>query len=216
MSLYDAYIGLLSLILLTCLASLSMQRLRPLIKTVALQGIAVTMTTLLYQQNVHFLLPFIMIIVKGVLIPMLLLYTLKKVSIKSEGKPIVGFHASVLLGILFLFMVIHYSHDKLSKLLADQSFSFSVAVVTIACGLFLMMARRKALTQVVGYLIMDNGIYLMGALFLKNIPFVLEFAILLDLLVAVMVMGIILHKINETFNSIDTTSLATLKDRWHE
>jgi hydrogenase-4 component E len=77
-----------------------------------------------------------------------------------------------------------------------------------------MMGRRKAITQVIGYLMLENGIYLIGTALTKHTHtiYVVEFGVLLDLLVGVMIMGIILHNINHAFDDIDTDLLNRLKD----
>ena len=77
-----------------------------------------------------------------------------------------------------------------------------------------MMSRTKAITQVIGYLMLENGIYLVGAALTKQAHnmYLVEFGILLDLLVGVMIMGIILHNINRTFDDVDTVYLGQLKD----
>ncbi len=76
------------------------------------------------------------------------------------------------------------------------------------------MSRRKAITQVIGYLMMENGIYLMGTALAKetHTMYVVEFGVLLDLLVGIMIMGIILHNINSSYDDVDTALLGQLKD----
>jgi hydrogenase-4 component E len=85
-------------------------------------------------------------------------------------------------------------------------------MLTIFTGLFLIVARRKALTQVLGYLALENGIYLFGVCFASEGPIWVELGVLLDLLVAVLVMGIAVHRINQAFDSIDTARLQSLHD----
>jgi hydrogenase-4 component E len=84
----------------------------------------------------------------------------------------------------------------------------------MGAGFILLMARRKAITQVIGYLMMENGIYLIGTALAQEVhtQYVVEFAVLLDLLVAVLVMGIVLNDINHTFDDVDTALLGQLKD----
>ena len=76
------------------------------------------------------------------------------------------------------------------------------------------MSRRKAITQVIGYLMMENGIYLIGTALAKetHTMYVVEFGVLLDLLVGIMIMGIVLHNINSSYNDVDTALLGQLKD----
>ena len=83
---------------------------------------------------------------------------------------------------------------------------------TTLTGLLIIVSRRKALTQVVGYLAMENGIYAFGAALAVKEPLLLEMGVLLDVLVAVFVMGITIHHISREFDHIDTDRLSELKD----
>lgn len=95
-----------------------------------------------------------------------------------------------------------------------QDMVLIAAITTMASGLFLMMARKKAITQVIGYLMLENGIYLIGTALTQHSHtiYIVEFGVLLDLLAGVMIMGIILHNINSAFDDVDTTLLGSLKD----
>ena len=75
-----------------------------------------------------------------------------------------------------------------------------------------MVARRKALTQVIGYLAAENGIFLLGVPLAAQGSVWLELSVLLDVFVAVFVMGIALHHINKTFESIDVGRFCSLRD----
>ena len=87
-----------------------------------------------------------------------------------------------------------------------------MALFTIATGLAIIVSRRKAVTQVVGYLAMENGIYVFGAAFAIREPLLVEMGVLLDVFVAVFVMGIMIHHIGREFDHIDTDRLSVLKD----
>ena len=71
--------------------------------------------------------------------------------------------------------------------------------------------RLKAISQVLGYLVLENGVFIFGLLLLEAMPLMVEMGVLLDLLVAIFVMGIILNHINREFSSLDTRQLSTLK-----
>jgi hydrogenase-4 component E len=79
-------------------------------------------------------------------------------------------------------------------------------------GLFLVVSRKKALSQALGYLVFENGIYAFGVGIAYEAPALIEMGILLDVFVAVFVMGITVFHISREFDSIDTTRLATLKE----
>jgi hydrogenase-4 component E len=86
------------------------------------------------------------------------------------------------------------------------------SLATVITGFILLTTRRKAITQVAGYLVLENGIFVMGLALIEAMPFFVEVGVLLDLLVAIFVMGIILFQINREFASLDTTRLSTLKE----
>src|SRR5207249_4545442 len=87
-----------------------------------------------------------------------------------------------------------------------------VALFTMLVGLFLIVSRRKALTQVLGYLVLENAIYAFGVGLVEGTPMVVELGVLLDLFVAVFVMGIAVFHINREFDHIDADRLSTLRD----
>jgi hydrogenase-4 component E len=79
-------------------------------------------------------------------------------------------------------------------------------------GFLLLTTRYKAITQVIGYLILENGIYIFGVLLLTAVPFLVEMGILLDLYVGIFVVSIILNHITKAFSSLDTRRLTALKE----
>ena len=83
---------------------------------------------------------------------------------------------------------------------------------TVLTGCIVLTTRRKAITQVVGYLILENGIFIMGLALLDALPFLVEIGVLLDLFVAIFVMGIIIHHVSREFASTDAAELASLKE----
>ncbi|HYB12889.1 MAG TPA: hydrogenase, partial [Myxococcota bacterium] len=87
-----------------------------------------------------------------------------------------------------------------------------VAFATVLVGFLVLVSRKKAVTQVVGYLMVENGIFIFGQTLVQRIPFAVELGILLDLLVGVFVMGIAIHHISRAFDHIDTELLSALKD----
>jgi hydrogenase-4 component E len=210
---------ILSGIILSVFWSLGSNRLMGLVKMIALQGVLVSLTPLLLEQHQELahgawiIFP-ITLLVKGVVIPSFLFMALKKVAIQREVDPIIGYHASLLSG-LALILVSAFISDRLKLVLPEgQGLLLITAITTLASGLLLMMSRRKAITQVIGYLMLENGIYLLGIALAKQVRtmHVVEFGVLLDLLVGVMIMGIILYNIHSAFDDVDTEHLSQLKD----
>lgn len=79
-------------------------------------------------------------------------------------------------------------------------------------GFFLIVSRRIALSQVLGYLVLENGIYILGVALVHEQPFLVELGVLLDVFVGVFVMGIMMFHINREFDHIDVHRLAKLTD----
>jgi hydrogenase-4 component E len=136
------------------------------------------------------------------------------VAIKREVEPIIGYHASLAAGLGLILLSAYITRHLGLTLSGDSALLLITAITTIGGGLFLMMSRTKAITQVIGYLMLENGIYLAGTALTgqAHSMYLVEFGVLLDLLVGVMIMGIILHNINRTFDDVDTSYLGQLKD----
>ncbi len=211
--------AIMVIILLSVLLSLGSSRMMTLVKIMALQGAMVSIAPFFLQQHnslstVAILLYLFMLLVKGMLIPGLLYLAVTKVAIKREVEPIIGYHASLIAG-LGLILMSAYITDRLQfSFPGYYALLLVTAITTMGGGLFLMMSRTKAITQVIGYLMLENGIYLVGVALTKHSRnmYIVEFGVLLDLLVGVMIMGIILQNINRAFDDVDTMYLKQLKD----
>jgi hydrogenase-4 component E len=211
---------LLALILLSVLLSLRSNRLMALVKLMAFQGVVVS-TVPLFVGTEHgitfslFVFFLLLVLVKGLFIPGLMYVAVKRVIASREVEPILGYHASLFAGlIMIVFSVYVTNHLHLTMLPPCHKLLLVTAITTMGAGFVLLMGRRKAITQVIGYLMMENGIYLFGTALAKqtHTQFVVEFAVLLDLIVGVLVMGIVLNNINHAFDDVDTTLLGQLKD----
>jgi hydrogenase-4 component E len=211
--------AILVMILLSVLLSLESNRLFALVKIMGLQGIMVSLVPLFIEQHSNLgsggLIFFqIMILIKGFLIPGLLYYAVQRVAIKREVEPLIGYHASLFFGLILILVSVFITNKLQISLPGGHSLLLITAITTLGAGLFLMMSRTKAITQVIGYLMLENGIYLVGTALTKqsHTIYIVEFGVLLDLLVGVMIMGIILHNINRAFDDVDTALLGRLKD----
>jgi len=198
--------------------ALGSSRIQELIRIMAFQGVLVSLVPFLLERvhtasqlDILFLLLFIGI--KGVVMPGLLWFASQRVSAKMELEPIIGYHASILTGLVMMVIAAFISHKMQVASEGLHPLLLPAAFTTIAAGLFLLVARHKALTQATGYLILENGIYLAGSVLAReaHTQFVVEFGILLDILVGIMVMGIIVHRISRSFDDADTMFLQELK-----
>jgi hydrogenase-4 component E len=150
--------------------------------------------------------------IKGILIPILLFRAILTAQVHREVEPFVSLHISVIIGAVFvgfsfwLGTALVLPNPPPSALVVPAAFS------NILIGFLVLVSRRKAVTQVVGYLLVENGIFIIGQTLAHRIPFVVELGILLDLLVGIFVMGIAIHHIRREFDHIDTELLASLKE----
>ena len=205
---------ILSLVLLSCLFSFGSSRLPGLIKVLAFQGVVVSIVPLFIDQNMTgggILFTLITLTIRGIVIPLCIYLAIKKVAIHREVEPIVGYHASMLAGLGLIVGAIYVSHNF--HVPASNSVLLLPAAITVlVAGMFLLMARRNAIAMVLGYIMMENGIYLVGTTFSAHARHIVEFGILLDVLAGVMIMAIILQNIRRTFDDVDTALLRTLKE----
>jgi hydrogenase-4 component E len=86
------------------------------------------------------------------------------------------------------------------------------ALATLLAGLLVLVSRSKAIAQVLGYLLVENGIFIFGLSLMRDMPLLMELGVLLDLFVAVFLMGIVVHHISREFDHLDTRELTALKD----
>lgn len=211
--------ALLSMTVLSVLLSLGSNRLVALVKIMAFQGIVVSLTPFFLEHHgsmstASIILLQIMLLIKGILIPGFMMAAVNKIKIRREVEPIIGYHASLFAGLIFILVGAFITNRLHIALPVENDLLLIAAITTLSSGLFLLMSRRKAITQVIGYLMMENGIYLVGTALAKetHTMYVVEFGVLLDLLVGIMIMGIILHNINSSYDDVDTTLLGQLKD----
>ena len=211
---------LLTLFLLTNLLLAGTGRLPPAIRLVAAQGWFIGLLPLLLWNWADAGAPGLRIwtvavvnaLVKGLALPALLLYAVRKVHAKREMEPLVSFRVSQLL--VFLIVAASFAVGKLlhvHEAIASE-LAIPVAFATMGTGLFLICSRRKAVTQVLGFLVFENGISVFGAGILLEYGLVVELGILLDAFVLVFVLGIAIYQINRTFASLDTDKMNRLGD----
>lgn len=195
---------------------LGSSRLRACIRAVAFQGALLSILPLLLHQGgvaVHTVaLSVGMLALKGVLFPWLLLRTLRDSSMRGEIEPLIGFTASLLVGAIATVVAFLLSSRLPSLPSMTSSLLVPAAMATLLISLVVLVSRTKALTQVLGYLMLENGIFLFGLTLVHSMPLLVELGVLLDLFAGVFIMGIVIYHISREFDHIDTYHLTTLKD----
>lgn len=208
--------AILVLLVLTNLWLLGSSRLQACIQAVAFQGVLLGLIALFSKwPDITLRLSVVAIastFIKAIVLPIFLRRAVREANIRNEVDPLVGFTTSLLLGIgLWGFAM--YIADRLPLVLPNVSpLLLPVAIFGVMCGLLLIVSRNTAVMQVIGYLALENGIYAFGWAFAIEDPLLVEMGVLLDVFVAVFVMGITIYHLNREFDSIETDELASLKD----
>lgn len=206
---------LVALLHLTNLVALGSSRIATVIRAVAFQGVVLGSLVLLVE---HELSTRVLLIalgsagIKGWAIPAVLFRALRQVAIQREMEPWLGLLPSLVMGAVATVLAmaaggrLPMAESRLAPWLVPT------ALATVSCGFLLLVTRRKAISQVLGFLILDNGVFVFGLLLVEAMPFVVEVGVLLDVLVGIFVASIILHHIQREFASLDTRRLSLLKE----
>jgi hydrogenase-4 component E len=157
------------------------------------------------------------VLLKAVLLPRLLERLVEKIGIRREIEPLINVPISILIagGLTLLGYVVEESfyHPEVTSARAALGHNtLGVAIALFLIGFFVMVNRRKALTQVLGLLSLENGLFLAAISLTYGMPLVVELGIFFDVLVAVMVLGILVFRIRETFDSMDVSKLRKLRE----
>jgi hydrogenase-4 component E len=207
--------SLVAALLLINLVALGTSRIGTLVRAVALQGVLLGALAATAHGEPSWRIAALVlasVVIKGWLIPVILFRALRQVEIKREVEPSLGLLPSLLLGAFATVLAVVAGNrlpvveTRLAPLLIPAS------LATVAAGFILITTRRKAISQVLGYVVLENGIFVFGLLLVEAMPFLVEAGVLLDLFVGIFVLSIIIHHINREFSSLDTRRLSLLKE----
>jgi hydrogenase-4 component E len=207
---------LLIVLILANLVLVGSSRLATGIKVAGTQGFALGVLPLLLPEH-HMgagviLLALGSMAIKGIIFPLLLFRAMRIAGVRHEIVPVVGFSLSVLIGIVGLAASLWLGLRLEPPRPPAHPLLLPTALFTVLTGLFLIVNRIRALSQVIGYLVLENGIYLFGLALAREVPLLVEMGVLLDVFVAVFVMGITIFHISREFDHIDVDQLSALKD----
>ncbi|MDO8519026.1 MAG: hydrogenase [Deltaproteobacteria bacterium] len=185
-----------------------------LIRLAAIQGALLSILPPIAQNgDLHSLLVFAgSFTIKAVVIPLFLYRSIKEAKIQREGDAAIGVGLSLLCGGGILVTAFAGFRAFPLPTAPFPPLIIPAALATVLIGFFLLVSRTQAITQVIGFLVLENGVFLFGITLLKDFPLTVELGVLLDLLVGVFVMGIMIYHINRTFDHIDTAALTKLRD----
>jgi hydrogenase-4 component E len=180
------------------------------IQSVFLAGIA-GVIAFVHNAGHVYVIAALTILGKVLLLPRLLNRLVRRIRITQEIEPLLNAPTSMLLcgGLTLLGYIVARPFTSLERL---GNNTLAIAMTLVLTGFFLMFNRRKAITQVLALLTVENGVMLSAvALTTYGMPLVVELGIFFDVMVAVMILGILVYRIRETFASMDTSKLSQLK-----
>jgi hydrogenase-4 component E len=205
---------LLVLVLLINILILGTRRTNIAIRAIAAQGIILGLLPLLtHSINSHILfITVFVVLAKGLCIPLLLFGALRKVESGEELQPVFGYSGNIMAGAVTTVLAFVFA-AKLPLAPSHQGLLVvPAALATILSGFIAIANRRKAINQVIGYLVLENGIFIFGLLLTEAMPLMVEAGVLLDLIAGIFVMGLIMRQISREFSSMDTSRMTALRE----
>jgi hydrogenase-4 component E len=209
--------GVIALLVITDLLLLGSSRLRSCITIAALQGAVVSLLPVLLHGDEGWVRAWSLtvgsMLLKGGVFPWLLRRVLRESGVRREVEPFVGHTLSVMVGVAALAFAVWV--DARLALPASATghapLLIPAGLATLLVGLFLIVSRRTAVTQVLGYLVVENGIYAVGVALVGGVPLLVELGVLMDIFVAVFIMSIAAYHISREFDHIDVDQLDRLR-----
>lgn len=189
-------------------------RMTTYISVLALQGVLLFFVAFMELKDINTLnLVLILletIIFKSVAVPIFLKYVLKRNHITREAEPYLPNFVSLIITTVIVITTIILSNTMEESRL-DKMF-FVVALSTLFTGLYFIASRRKIITHVMGYLVIENGVFVLSLAVGNEMPMLVNLGIMLDIFASVLILGIFLNKIGDVFKDIDVNQLTNLKD----
>lgn len=189
-------------------------RLVTYLHILVLQGFilfGVTLLTLTEINTVNLLLILLETIVfKAIAVPWFISYIIKKNKITRETEPYLPNFVSLIIVTLIIVSAIILSSSIKDQNL-DKTF-FVVALSTLFSGLYLIVSRKKIITHVIGYLVIENGVFVLSLAVGNEMPMLVNLGIMLDIFASVLILGIFFNKIGDVIKNPDVNLLRNLKD----
>jgi hydrogenase-4 component E len=205
-----------ALMLLIAFAMLAQRRVRSLIDLFACQGALLAANCAIVAWNTGlshlYISAFITLVLKVLVLPYILFRLITRLNLKSDVETLIKIPTTMLIGIMLVVFAFNLAIpiSQLAGTVTRGTLGIAIAVVLLS---FLMMiTRRKAVPQVIGFLAMENGLFFAATSATYGMPMVVELGILLDVLVGVLILGIFFFQVREAFDSLDLKHMEKLKE----
>jgi len=211
------FINLLAaLLLLIAFAMLTQRRILSLINLFALQGAVLALSTFVvaFSTNQHHLYysAGLTLLLKVLLLPWLLHRLIRKLNVRWDVETLINIPTTMLVGIALVIFSFNLAAPIAQLSEGITRGLIGIALASVLLSLLMMLTRRKAVSQVVAFLSLENGLFFAATSATQGMPLVVELGIALDVLVATFIFGVFFFQIRETFDSLDITHMEKLKD----
>ncbi len=206
---------LAAMLLLVVFGMLAQRRILSLIKLFALQGALLALSTFVVawstgQHHLYYSAG-LTLLLKVLLLPWLLHRLINRLNVRWDVETLINIPTTMLVGIVLVIFAFNLA-APISQLAAGITRGLiGIALASVLLSLLMMLTRRKAVSQVVAFLSLENGLFFAATSATQGMPLVVELGIGLDVLVATFIFGIFFFQIRETFDSLDITHMERLK-----
>ena len=208
---------LAAILLLISFAMLSQRRIVGLVTLFAWQGAALSLSTAIvgWSTNQHHLYysAALTLVLKVIAMPWFFYRLVKKLDVDRDVEPMINIPTTMLIGIALVIFAFNLALPISEMSGTVTRSTLGIALATVLLAFLMMITRRNAIPQVIGFLAMENGLFFAATSATYGMPLVVELGVALDVLVGVFVLGIFFFQIRETFDSMDLKHMEKLKER---
>src|SRR5579863_8842703 len=205
-----------AMLLLLSFAMLAQRRVVTLVNLLAIQGVLLFVATLLLAWRTGerhlYLSAGLTLALKVVLLPWILHRLIRRLGVYWDTEPLLNVSGTMLVGLLVVVFAFGLAQPIAALASTATRNAIGIAVAVILLSFVTMITRRKAMSQVVGFLSMENGLFFGAMSATYGMPMIVELGVALDVLVAVLVLGIFFFQIREQFDSLDLHNLESLRE----
>jgi hydrogenase-4 component E len=208
--------ALAALLLLLSFAMLSQRRIVTLVNLLAFQGAVLCLATLLLAWRTGdgqlYISAALTLVLKVIFLPWLLHRLIRRLKVYWDTEPMLNIVGTMLVGLLVVVFAFGLAQPITALASTATRSAIGIAVAVILLAFLTMITRRKAMSQVIGFLSMENGLFFGAMSATYGMPMIVELGIALDVLVAMLVLGVFFFQIREQFDSLDLHHLESLKE----
>ncbi len=206
-----------ALLLLLAFAMLTQRRILSLINLFAAQGLVLVLSTLVVAYSTHqshlYYSAMLTFALKVLLLPWIMHRLMRALKVRWDVEPMINIPATMLIGIVLVIFAFNLAAPISQFAGTVTKSTLGIAIACILLAFLMMITRKKAVSQVVGFLAMENGLFFAATSATYGMPMVVELGIALDVLVGTLIFGVFFFHIRETFESLDIQHLEKLKER---